>query len=193
MTSAVSTPVRLAAGDIAPDFLTVDIFDRPIQFHNAVAHQPILLAFLRNGACALCNLRVSQLIARYPAYRARGIEVIAVFESPVESIRQYVGRQDAPFPIIADPTADLYALYGVEVSEEKVNATLTDAATPARVQAAAAAGFVLTQEEGSNFHRIPADFLIERGGRIHAAFYAERVGEHLSFEDIDAWTERGRE
>ena len=61
-----------------------------------------------------------------------------MFESPRENILQYVGRQDAPFPIVADPQAQLYALYGVEVSEAKVAKTMSMPETQATIGAAAA-------------------------------------------------------
>ena len=91
------------------------------------------------------------------------------------------------FPIIADPDEVLYDLYHLEVSEDKLTGTMQHADTPGRIEAAASAGFVLTQQPGSNFNRIPADFLIDADGLIHTAFYAERVGEHLPFAAIDAF------
>ena len=178
------TIVRLGNGDIAPAFATHDVFDQQVQI-GGQRDQYVLLSFFRNSACALCNLRVHQLIERYPQYQAQGLAVIAVFESSQESIRQYVGKQDAPFPIIPDPDGTLYNLYGVEVSEAKVQATLRHDQTQTIIAQAYEAGFELTEEPGSNFHRIPADFLLAPDGKIHTAFYAERVGEHLTFELIE--------
>jgi len=54
------------------------------------------------------------------------------------------------------------------------------------VKEAAAAGFELTKEAGSNFYRIPADFLIDPDGIIREAFYSELVGEHLDLAVVDA-------
>ncbi len=108
-----------------------------------------------------------------------------MFESPETSMSQYVGRQDAPFPIISDPQADLYNLYGVEVSEEKVKATMADANTQKFVAEAAAEGFTLTPEEGSNFYRIPAEFLIDDNGIVQDAHYGQLVIDHLPLDVID--------
>jgi peroxiredoxin Q/BCP len=79
---------------------------------------------LRNAACALCNLRVHELITHYPALSQHGLVVIAVFESPHAAMLEYVGRQDAPFPLLADPEAQLYDLYSVEASEAKLAHTI---------------------------------------------------------------------
>jgi len=180
------TTPRLAVGSAAPAFQTVDVFDNPVRLSDYVG-RPLLLSFYRNGACALCNVRVHQLIQKYPTYHAQGLEMLAIFESPRESILQYVGKQDAPFQIVADPTAALYDLYGVETSEAKLKASLQNPATQTVIAEAAAVGFALTPEEGSNFNRMPADFLIDGQGIIRDVVYAEYVGQHLGFEAIEAY------
>jgi peroxiredoxin Q/BCP len=181
-----ASALRLSAGLNAPTFQADDIFGSRIDL-QAYRGQPVLLSFFRNAACAICNLRVHHLIEKYPAYHAAGLDIIAVFESPRENLLQYVGKQDAPFPIIGDPGAELYDLYAVETSEEKANASIQDPATPSRVQEASAAGFELTREEGSNFFRMPAEFLIDVNGVIRQAFYSDIVGDHLPFADIEAF------
>lgn len=184
MTIVPEINVRLTVGSAAPNFKAEASSGEMIDLKD-YRGKSLLLSFFRNGACALCNLRVHQLIEKYPIYHARGLEVVAVFESPRSSIVEYVGKQDAPFPIIADPTAALYKLYGVEVSEEKVNATMADPVGQQRIHEAAQHGFTLTPEAGSNFYRMPADFLIGSDGKIVEAFYSDVVGQHLAFEVIE--------
>lgn len=184
MSQALST--RLAVGTAAPTFETEDLFGNSVNL-SADAGRWVLLSFYRMSACALCNLRVHELISKYADYQARGLDIIAVFESPREMMLQFVGRQDAPFPLISDPQAALYDLYGVETSVEKVQATMQAASTPERIAAAKAAGFELTPEPDSNFNRMPADFLIDPDGIIREAFYSELVGEHLPQEVIEGY------
>lgn len=138
----------LSNGSPAPDFTFPDMDGNPLRLSD-LRGRKVLLAFFRNAACALCNLRVRQFIRRFDEWRAQGLEVIAVFESAHESVSRYVGRQEAPFPIVSDPQAELYGLYGVEVSEEKTQATIADPGTQAYVAEAAREGFALTTEEGS--------------------------------------------
>jgi peroxiredoxin len=52
----------------------------------------VLLAFSRNSACALCNLRIRHFIRRYEEWRSQGLEVVAVFESREASLSLHVGR-----------------------------------------------------------------------------------------------------
>ncbi len=176
--------MRIQAGTIAPSFAARDSFGQPIDLEQ-YAGKWVLLSFFRNGACAICNLRVHRLIERFPDLQRQGLEVIAVFESPDLSIQEYVGQQAAPFPIVPDPDASLYALYGVEVSEDKVNATMTRPETPDVIAEAAANGFTLRREPGSNFYRLPAEFLIAPDGLVRIAHYGEYVYDHLEFDALE--------
>lgn len=173
----------LSPGTTAPDFTFSGVDGVALRLSD-LRGRKVLLAFLRNAACALCNLRVRHFIRHYNQWSEQGLEVVAVFESPNSNMSQYVGRQEAPFPLIADPQADLYNLYGVEVSEEKVQATIADLKTQTFVDEAAAAGFALTPEEGSNMHRIPAEFLINENGIIQVAHYGRLVTDHLPLDVI---------
>lgn len=176
--------MNLQPGMHAPDFQTVDLFGNHVDL-AAYRGNPLLLSFFRNAACAMCNLRVHQLIERYADFQRAGLEIVAVFESPAASMRHYVGTQDAPFSLVADPYADLYTLYGVESSEEKITATMAMAATQQRIGEAAAHGFELTAEPGSNFLRMPADFLIDSDGVILDAHYAGYVWDHMPLARIE--------
>lgn len=177
--------MKLHTGMLAP------IFEYPDLTGKARKPRPsqgnlLLLSFMRNAACALCNLRIHDLIERFSEYQQCGLEVLAIFESPKDNIVQYVSRQNVPFPIVADPNAQLYDLYGVETSKEKVTATVGADWQNNLVKRAAKIGYPLTREEGANFYRLPADFLIDSEGRITAAFYADAVGQHLAFETIES-------
>ncbi|MFC4812918.1 redoxin domain-containing protein [Paenibacillus sp. GCM10023250] len=177
---------QLQPGRVAPAFRTVDHYGNPIVFDHDRGRK-VLLAFMRFSACALCNLRVHHFINRYPDWKRQGMDVIAVFESPVANMRTYVGTQHPPFPLVADPEAYLYKLYGVETSEERVRMTMEDANTKRFAEEAVAAGFPLTPEEGSNFNRMPAEFLIDESGIIQLAHYSRLVTDHLPLATIDGY------
>jgi peroxiredoxin len=173
---------------IAPDFDTQDVFGNRISLQSyAASGKRLHLNFFRNAACAMCNLQVHRLIQQYPTYQQSGVEIIAVFESPEANILQYVTRQNVPFPIIADPGAKLYDLYGVETSQEKVMAQVDMDWRNGLIQEAEAIGYPLTKEEGSNFFRLPAEFLIGQDQKIYEAYYAEVVGVHLPHEAVDSF------
>ena len=174
---------RLSRGDHAPAFQINDVSGNSVDL-TALRGSAVFLSFFRNAECALCNLRVQQLIARHDELARAGVRVIAVFESSGDDIRQHVGQQNAPFPIIPDPGARLYDAYGVECSEDGVATTMELPGTPHMVADAVAAGFPLIQQPGSNFFRMPADFLIDASGIVVNAHYAEYVWDHTPLASI---------
>jgi peroxiredoxin len=169
---------------LAKPFSTLDVFGRPVRLED-YAGQMVLLWFYRNAACALCNLHLKRLIEWYKA-RPEAVQVLAVFESPAGNILDdHPGQQQPPFPLIPDPAGGLYELYGLESSESKVMASLAQPQTQRSVEEAARLGFALRREEGSNFNRLTAEFLIGPDQTIRLAHYAGYVGDHASFEEIE--------
>lgn len=180
---------RLAAGDPARAFRATDIAGRAVDLAGYPGRH-VLLAFFRFASCPFCNLRVHRMIERYPAYHDAGLEVIAVFESPRDTMLQYVaGRMDIPFPLIADPEDHLYRLYGLEKSWGKFAMSYLNprvAAVCARdaIAAGVGKGFWPGKIDGAP-HRMPADFLIAPDLTVQAAWYGTYPGDHLPFETID--------
>ncbi|KAA3647018.1 MAG: AhpC/TSA family protein [Chloroflexi bacterium] len=179
--------MRLSIGDFAPAFEVEDIFGKPIRLQD-YRGKKLLLSFYRYASCPLCNLRVQELIQRYSLYEEKGLYVLAFFQSPVESIRRYVGKQDAPFPIIADPQRDIYKRYGVESSV--LGTVVAGFEWNPRMRAAHKAGYNYGKMEG-NILLVPADFLIGEGLTIETAFYGKDIGDHMPFETIEAYLESG--
>jgi thioredoxin-dependent peroxiredoxin len=144
----------------------------------------MLLSFFRNGACAMCNLRIHELIQRYPHFEKAGIKIIAVFESPIEDMEPYVAQQHAPFVLLADPTGLLYSLYHVEISADKISHVIQSNLAEERIKEAATKGFPLMKQPGSNFNRLPADFLIGQNFQLQQVHYSNFVIDHLPLESI---------
>lgn len=140
------------------------------------------LSFFRYASCPVCNLRVQKLIKNYASFSEKGLKIVAVFQSSSETIARYVGKQSAPFPIIADPEMRLYQLYGVEsrwsglFSVRVIRAAL----------AAFGQGFAPGRMDGP-LHRVPGDFLLTPEGRVAVAHYGRDIDDHLSLEVINAW------
>ena len=106
---------RLRHGDSAPDFSGYDLLDQPARLGDYRGRW-LLLSFYRYASCPLCNLRVHDLSRRHTAWQTQGMEMLAVFQSPPDKLRQYVGRQLTPFPLMPDPQQRLYTQYGVRHS-----------------------------------------------------------------------------
>lgn len=140
----------------------------------------VWLAFFRYAACPLCNLRVHEMIRRYPALKERGVEVLAVFQSDAESIAKHVGKQNPPFPLIADPEEKLYKQFGLKKS---LWAFLHPANFPLLFKALSL-GFRDLDPEGT-ITRIPGDFLIAPGLKIIKEFHGKKIGDHIPWEEVE--------
>jgi peroxiredoxin Q/BCP len=176
--------MRLEPGARAPDFTASDWRGATVRLADVPGRR--WLAFFRYAACPLCNLRVHHMIERHADLAARGLSILAVFQSPAASIAQHVGRQEPPFPLLSDPEERLYALYGLETS-------LVAAASPAnlgRLAQAVRQGFVPGRPDGS-VTRIPGDVLIEADGTIARAFYGRVIADHIPFEEVEAFLASG--
>jgi len=169
--------MRLKTGQTAPDF---EIQDAAGIRHSLAGYkgQNLLLSFYRYASCPLCNQRVHHLSNWLSSQGELDLAVLAVFESPVERIRQYVGRQEPPFPLIPDPERRLYRLYGVESSWLKY----VLAAGP--FLGSLLRGYRPGKADGDKA-LVPADFLIDRNGIIQTAFYGRHIGDHIPLEKID--------
>jgi peroxiredoxin len=176
--------VRQRPGEPAPDFTATTWAGATLRLAD-LRGRPLWLAFFRYASCPLCNLRVADIIERWPDLASCDLQLVAVFQSTPESIGRYVGRQEPPFPIICDPEEQLYRLYGVEHS---LKALLAPSNVPLGIKAAAR-GFLPGRMDGTK-SRVPADFLIDREGVIVDAFYGDTIGEHIPFARVMDFLDR---
>lgn len=173
--------MKLQSPQPAKDFQVTDIHGVPIALGD-YAGKKLMISFYRYASCPLCNLRVHELIERFPEYQARGLHMLAFFQSPSARIRQYVGKQDVPFPLIADPMRLVYRRYGVEASWVGFGKALFK---PSRVFDAVVKKRFLPGTMEGNAAMIPADFLIGPDLVIRHAFYGEDIGDHMPMSDIE--------
>lgn len=169
----------IASGAFAPTFTarthTGDAIDL-----SSYRGQKVWLGFYRWAACPLCNLRIREVIERYPEFDDAGIKVLAVFQSPPETIAQYVGAQNPPFPLIADPNLALYEQYGVHSS---VLGMFYPRVFLRAFQAMMGGLLNLHLGDGPRA-RVPADFLVDPEGLVWRAYYGTAISDHIPFDDV---------
>ena len=172
---------RLVANTSAPKLESLDFLGQPISL-SAYQGRVVLLSFYRYASCPLCNMRMAELISSHERLSDQGLSIIAVFQSPASAIARYVGRQDAPFPIIADPEMIHYREWSVETSWS--GAAKAAFARLGQVLRAFRGGYLPGAVEGP-LHRMPADFLIAPSGIIDLAYYGKDVGDHVPLSLIE--------
>ncbi|MBD3821443.1 MAG: AhpC/TSA family protein [Thiotrichales bacterium] len=172
--------MRLQEQTTAPNFSAItlehELFDL-----TTPRTKPLLLAFFRYASCPLCNLRVHELIQNFDELKDQ-LDIVAVFQSPEDKIRQYVGTQAIPFPVLPDPQKKLYHLYGVESSWVGFAKAWTIKIRQV-FQAVIRKHFLPGTIEGE-IHRIPADFIIDTNNLIVQAYYGKDIGDHIPLNDI---------
>jgi peroxiredoxin Q/BCP len=173
--------MRLAIGDPAKLFETTDINGNPVALED-YRGKLTLLSFFRSASCPLCSLRVHYLIDRYPMLHQRGLSVLPIFETSREMTIKFVGKQQPPFPLITNPSHDLYRLYGTETS---LWGLISGFVYKRRRDYRTAARMKLGTISDGNLARLPADFLLGPDLVIAQAYYGRDIGDHLPFSEID--------
>ncbi|MBW0432673.1 peroxiredoxin-like family protein [Leptospira yasudae] len=175
--------MKLKTGDTAKDFVVRDYLGKSISLAD-LKGKYTLLAFFRNAECALCNLRVHQLLKEYPELEKKGLQILAVFESTPESIRASVGKKSIPFSLIPDPSEKLYRLYGVGTSWLGVFKTILT--SKKEIKEAEEMGFEMKKVPGMKMDRMPAEFLIGPDLRVQIAKFSKKVTDHIPLQDLKA-------
>lgn len=171
---------KLSAGDRAPAFTLADLQGRPVSLEDFRGRK-LLLSFYRYASCPFCNLQVHALSQRAPDWQARGLDLVAVFQSPRESILEHAGKVDRPFAILPDPSRGLYRAYGVEGSW---GGFLKGGLKVGKLASALKEGFLPGKMEG-DVNMVPADFLIDEEGRIGLAYYGRDISDHLDVAEVE--------
>lgn len=174
----------LILGDRVPDFIVEDIDGNSIQLSNYVGKKT-LLVFFRFASCPLCTVRFVQLVQNYPEYKAKGLNIIAVFESSPEYIRRYItNKRNVPFPIVANLEGELYKLYNVKKSVTGMFLGMFRIFK--MFKGLRASGFAMGKPDGSII-RVPADFLIGPLLTVKESYYGSDIGDHIGLNKISAF------
>jgi peroxiredoxin len=171
----------LTTGNRAPDFTLPDLDGRPVHLADYQGRK-VLLIFFRYATCPFCTVRFVRLAQEAQRYAAQGLQIIGVFESGADYIREYLYRRGLPFPVIPDPEGKLFALYGVKKSLPGLLFGMLR--LPTLLRALLDPQYRMARPDGP-VTRIPADFLIDENQVIADAYYGSDIGDHIPFARID--------
>ncbi|MFZ2889466.1 redoxin domain-containing protein [Sulfuricurvum sp.] len=173
---------RLKEGNSAPWFKARSFQGDDINL-DLYRGRYLLLSFYRYASCPFCNLRVHESIQKRDYFQTLGLEMIAVFQSPDDKLAEYVGKQPLNYPIIGDPSLDIYKLYHVETSW--LGLIKAFFIRPHQIlKSIFLRGFFPGSIE-NEIQRLPADFLINPMGKIEIAYYGIDIGDHIAYEIIE--------
>lgn len=182
---------KLVVGAPAPSF-SLEGLDGTFASLDSMRGRRVLLAFLRNAQCAVCNLWVHRTARHAPAWRDEGLEVLAIFEASAARLRAQFAERLPPFPVLADPAGDVHDAFGSRTDEGRVDDVVKRGVAREGLAQAAAAGFPTIREEGSNFFRLPAEVLVDEDGVVARLHVADDVVNHLPPDVIGAFAKQRR-
>ncbi|GCC51307.1 alkyl hydroperoxide reductase [Chryseotalea sanaruensis] len=173
--------MRLTENQSAPLFSATDVYGQEANL-NALGGKSVYLAFERNAGCPVCNFRTHELLKQADFFTTNNITVLMIYESSVEAMKDHLGENSYPFQFIADPQNKLYNLYGVERSFIKVmrglfNGLLNKVTEGNKL-------FSKPMKQDGHLDRIPAEFIIDKNGKIKLAHYGKFVGDHVPIEQL---------
>lgn len=172
--------MKLKSGMQAPDIEYKDYNDNPFklsEFHG----KKVLLSFYRYAGCPFCQLRFMELVDYFG--EEESIELVAVFQSPAESIRQHAAGNESPVIVIGDAGERFYKVYGVEFG---LRAWMMGFNSAIRFFKSLRTGHQWGKKEGQS-DRIPADFLIDEEGILRHVYYGKHMDDHMPIEWIETF------
>jgi peroxiredoxin len=176
--------MRLNAPAKAPLLHFVDIYGERVDIGRS--GRRTLLCFFRDAACPFCNFRIYELTNQHAAFKALGLDIVAVFTSTPEAVRRFVARKPRPFSVVADPTSHAHESYGIERSFwRKLKGIVTRVPTLIK-------GLRIVGLAGLNTTNLmPADFLIDEHGNIAEAYYGGDAGDRIPLDRVELFLARG--
>ena len=145
--------------------------------------QKLYLVFFRKAACPFCNLGLQDLIRSHKEFQEKGIQIVALFASPLDEVLKYAGKQKPPFPIIPDGDYRIYESYGVRSS----TAGLFKSMLKLKKLLRAIKEGLFSMRSTFQTPVLPADFLINEQQQVVKSRYGKTFDDHLSIPEILAW------
>jgi peroxiredoxin len=175
--------VKLKPGDTAPPFEAITTTGSVLTTAQLKGKFTIL-SFHRYVGCPLCNLAIRAFAKQAPGILQSGLNIVNIFESSDANLKQALTVWgDMDFPVIADPTAKLFAAYGVNTSVMRAFRT---AAQVSQVIEALRTPKPPIAKDGTDL-RQPASFFLSPDLRIFDLHYGKHAGDHLSPEMTERW------
>jgi peroxiredoxin len=173
---------RLIPGDVAPDFALPSLSGQAFKLSD-LRGKRVLMRFNRQAGCPVCNPRNRDFIRLYPIFERASIEVVSVFGSSEDALPNGVGKQNPPYPCLADPKDRVYAQYGVERSLLGIMTMKNMAAIKEGMAVRDAFDMTANGMDGE-VTRMPAEFLISPDGVIERTHYHAFAADFLPMDTL---------
>lgn len=170
---------RLKIGDTAPQFISKDLKDKEIVFDKS--ENWTFITFQRFAACPFCNMRTNELINSYDELQKNNVDIISFWPSSKENMDKFVGSRPSPFPLVLDPSKEIYEKYGVTVSSKS---SMLKLMMHPKLLLQGMKNKYKNEVVDADMFLLPAGFLINPEGKIVIAHYGTHIADHLAIDKI---------
>jgi peroxiredoxin len=148
-------------GDAWPEVPLLDAFGHGFDLTTLLAGRPAIITFYRGGWCPYCNLELRAWQARLAEVHALGADLVAISPELPDHSLTTVEKNGLAFTVLSDAGDRLAGALGIRFMLSRMLRPFYDLA-----------GHALPDRNGDGSWTLPmpATFVVERGGRIAAAF-----------------------
>lgn len=150
--TAVSDPVRLEAGSLAPDFTLTDQFGHPFTLSSTRGRKTIVYFYGEAGTPA-CTSQACDFRDNMDVFEAAGYRVIGISRDEPSVNAGFAKDEGLPQVILSDPTREVHELYGTYGEKQLYGRTVTGV--------------------------IRATFILDESGRIELPLYNIKATGHV--------------
>lgn len=103
----------LKAGDVAPVFSLPDVQGNLVSSTELLARGALVVSFYRGVWCPYCNMEAQALEQALPAFKARGVSLVAISPQSQANSRKSQRQNGLGFPILSDSGNEVAAAFGL--------------------------------------------------------------------------------
>lgn len=151
--TAVSDPVRLQAGSLAPDFTLTDQFAHPFTLSSTRGQKAIVYFYGEAGTPA-CTSQACDFRDNLSVFETAGYRVIGISRDEPQVNAGFARDERLPQVVLSDPTRAVHELYGTYGEKQLYGRTVTGV--------------------------IRATFILDEGGRIEMPLYNIKATGHVA-------------
>jgi len=116
--------MRLAPGDIAPDFSLLDADERPVDL-MAFRGERVVLYFYPAALTPGCTTQACDFRDNLKVFRDADLAVVGISPDQPAKLREFRETHELTFPLLSDPTRHVLEAYGAWGEKQLYGKTVT--------------------------------------------------------------------